>query len=100
MHDWTLISVLFEWAIGRVTLSFENHAGSETLVARSVVDLRVPQFNEWGPSVSVNKVKGPFAVDDGLHSIEIQMQSGDIIKIVASSFEMPREQAHAHSRPG
>ena len=91
MHDWTLISVVFEWDVGRVTLSFKSHEGSKTLVAHSVVDLRMSQFNEWGPSVSVNTVKGPFTADNGLHSIEIEMQSGDTIKITASSFQMPGE---------
>ena len=89
MHDWTLLSVLLEWNAGRATLSFKSHAGNETLVACSVTDLRVPQFNEWGPSVSVNKVRSPSATDNGLQSIEIEMQSGDIIKIIAASFQMP-----------
>jgi hypothetical protein len=90
MHDWTLVAVLFEWETAQVTVSFSSHTGSPVLVARSVVDLRITQSNEWGPSVSVNKVKGPFDTDNGLQSIEIEMQSGDIIKIIAASFEMPK----------
>jgi|GraSoi2013_115cm_1033766.scaffolds.fasta_scaffold50982_2 hypothetical protein len=89
MHDWTLLSVVFEWKAGQATLSFRSDAGNKVLVARSVVELHVSQFKEWGPSVSVNEVKGPFATDKGLQSIEIEMQSGDIIKIIAASFEMP-----------
>jgi hypothetical protein len=89
MHDWTLLSVLFEWKAGQATLSFRSHAGNRILAARSVVDLHVSQFKEWGPSVSVNEVKGPFDMDNGLQSIEIEMQSGDIIKIIAASFQMP-----------
>jgi hypothetical protein len=90
MHDWTLLSVLFEWKAGQATLSLRSHEGDRVLVAHSVVDFHVSQFKEWGPSVSVNEVKGPFTTDQGLQSIEIEMQSGDIIKIIAASFEMPK----------
>ena len=55
MHDWTLLSVLLEWSAGQATLSFKSPEGDEILVTRSVVDLRVAQFNEWGPSASVKK---------------------------------------------
>lgn len=92
MHDWVLLSVLFEWVTGRVTLSFSRYKSDEVLVANSVVDLHVPQRKGWGPSVHVNTVKGPIAIESGLHALEIEMQSGDVIKIVASSFEMPNEQ--------
>jgi hypothetical protein len=90
MHDWTLLSVLFEWKTGQVTLSFDTHAGDRSLVARSVVDLQVSQLKDWGPSVSVNEVKGPLTTDNGFQSVEIEMQSGDIIKIIAASFQMPK----------
>lgn len=92
MHDWVLLSIVFEWAIGRATLSFDRYRSNEKLVANSVADLHVPQLNEWGPSVCVNEVKGPIVIDSGLQSLEIEMQSGDVIKIVAKSFEMPNEE--------
>jgi hypothetical protein len=90
MHDWTLLSIFFEWEAGQVTLSFKSHAGDRTLVARSVADLHVPQLKKWGPSVSVNEVKGPVATGNGLQEIAIEMQSGDVIKIIATSFQMPQ----------
>ena len=90
MHDWTLLSVLFEWNSGRVTISFKSHAGMEVLIAHSVVDLHVSQLNEWGPSVSVNEVRGPFTTTTALQSLEIEMQSGDVLKVTAKSFEMPK----------
>ena len=90
MHDWTLLSILFEWGTGRVTISFRNSKSAPaSLVAESVVDLHVPQLNEWGPSVSVNKVIGPSAIGKGLQTLEIEMQSGDLIRVVAASFQLP-----------
>jgi hypothetical protein len=90
MHDWTLLSILFEWGAGRVTLSFRN-SGLEpaSLVAASVTELHVPQLNEWGSSVNVYKVIGPSPTEKGLQGLEIQMQSGDLIRIVAASFQLP-----------
>ena len=93
MHDWTFLSALFEWADGRATLRLRSPSGEKTIVASSVADLHVPQLNEWGPSVSVNKLKGPFPAEGGRQSIEIEMQSGDVIRIVASSFLLPAESA-------
>jgi hypothetical protein len=90
MHDWTLLSILFEWNSGRVTVSFKSHVGTEVLIAHSAVDLNIPQHNEWGPSVSVNEFRGPFATGAALHSLEIEMQSGDVLRIIAKSFEMPK----------
>jgi hypothetical protein len=95
MHDWIFLSVVFEWASGRATLRFRSALGEEALVASSVVDLHVPQLNEWGPSVSVNAVKGPFSTNDGRRSLEIEMQSGDVITIVAQSFQMPMPRTSA-----
>ena len=89
MHDWTLLSVLFEWRDARVVVHFKSGVGDEKLVAVSVVNLHVPKFSEWGQSVSVNGVRGPLVTESGLQLIEIEMQSGDVIRIVASSFEMP-----------
>jgi hypothetical protein len=90
MHDWTLLSVLFDWRARRVTLSFVVHqAGTVSVVADGVSDLHIPQLNEWGPSVSVNRVGLPVSVVDGRRVLEIEMQSGNCIKICASDFEFP-----------
>src|SRR5215467_10914135 len=91
MHDWTLVSILFEWKSGCVTLDFRTDASkSAKLVAHGVSELHVPQLNEWGPSVSVNKLFGPSGRVSGRHELEIEMQSGDRIRIVAASFDFPQ----------
>jgi hypothetical protein len=91
MHDWILLSAVFEWDRGKVIITFKSHSGMEVLVAHSVVDLHVSQLNEWGPSVSVNEVSGPFAAGEALQSVEIEMQSGDVLSITAKSFDMPKK---------
>jgi hypothetical protein len=90
MHDWTLLSIRVEWEAGRAELIFSAHLrDSVPLVAEGVAELHMPRRYGWGPSVSVNKVKGPSVVDGGLQTLEIEMQSGDCIRIVAASFQMP-----------
>jgi hypothetical protein len=93
MHDWTLLEILFEWKAARVTLSFRRpNAGIATIVAEGVSRADIPRANEWGSSVSVNRVCGPVKADDqgrGQHCMTIEMQSGDAIVVLASSFVLP-----------
>ncbi len=90
MHDWTLISISFNWKGGDATLHFLNsESNSATLLAHGVSMLIVPRKLEWGRSVSVNSVKGPFDLADGKMKIEVEMQSGDVIEIVAETIMLP-----------
>ena len=56
MHDWTLISIFFEWKTGRAVLSFNTcEAGVVTITAEGVSDMHIPQLKKWAPvSVSIN----------------------------------------------
>jgi hypothetical protein len=91
MHDWTLVSILFEWKSARVILEFRTGGSkSEKLMAHGVSELNAPRLNDWGPSVSVNKVAGPSDNASGRCELEIEMQSGDHIRIVARSFDFPQ----------
>jgi hypothetical protein len=90
MHDWSLISIVFEWPSGILNLSFRYGEGHNALLsAINVVELLVPKREEWGPSVSVNEVTGPFMLANGNHRLLIEMQSGDIIQIEAKNFTLP-----------
>lgn len=90
LHDWTLVSILFEWKSGCVTLEFRTHgSNSAKLTAHSASELHVPRLNEWGPSVSVNKMVGPLDRGSGHRELEIEMQPGERIRIVAASFDFP-----------
>jgi hypothetical protein len=91
MHDWTLVSILFEWKSGCVILEFRTDgSNSAKLTAHGVCELHVPRLSDWGPSVSVNEVFGPSDEPSGRRELEVEMQSGDRIRIVAASFDFPR----------
>ena len=51
-------------------------------------ELSVPRTFPWGPSVSVNTVEGPVKQENGLAVLSMEMQSGDLIRIVARSFDL------------
>lgn len=102
MHDWTLVSVRFDWGAARATLAFRGPDGvAAAIVADGVRHVDVPHRSEWGPSVSVNRVFGPIEVEeDGRRTrrLAIEMQSGDVIGIVADAFALPhaaRNEANA-----
>jgi hypothetical protein len=90
MHDWTLTKVEFDWRAARVLIDLKDPTGtSRSLIAEGVQDLHITHRHEWGPSASVNKVSDAEQVSSGLHRIKIEMQSGDVIQIVAQRFELP-----------
>jgi hypothetical protein len=90
MHDWTLLSILYEWKAARVTLSLRTEGPEQLLiVADGVSHLHIPQTKPWGPSVSVNKLHELPASSDKGRKLEIEMQSGDVIQIEAEIFNFP-----------
>lgn len=89
MHDWSLLSLAVDWGTGEVQLSVQSPAGQSSIRALDLHELHVPRARAWGPSVSINTVDGPTPREDGLVRLAIEMQSGDLIEIVARSFEMP-----------
>lgn len=73
----------------RITRSLGHDRYAVELRARSVRSLDCPRREGWGPSCSVNEVRGPFVSDGTLTKyIEIEMQSGDVIVIAAEAFSI------------
>jgi hypothetical protein len=90
LHDWTLLKIDFDWRLARVTIELEDLAlGRQTLIAEGVRELRVPKMNEWGPSISVNEVAEIDAPTGHGRCLDIEMQSGDVIRIVAEKIVLP-----------
>jgi hypothetical protein len=90
MHDWTLITISMLWDSGRVTIELRDRTSSiRALVAEGVRELRIPRTNDWGSSVSVNTVSPLEALPTGAQRLKIEMQTGDVIEIVADQFAMP-----------
>lgn len=89
MHDWTLESVHFDWPSAVAELRLVSPLGPATIAAEGVHDLKIPRSMPWGPSRSVNVTDGPTPMGGSLQSLRIEMQSGDVIEIVARTFALP-----------
>lgn len=90
LHDWTLIGISFEWQAERVVVELVDSAlARRTLVADAVSSLDVPHAKPWGSSVSVNEVVETADQSGDGRCLQIEMQSGDVIRIFARSFTYP-----------
>ena len=89
LHDATLLEVVLTWGkIAGVEVRFRD-CGPRivTLKVRSTRLLHCPHETPWGPSVSVNEVRGPDLIDRVTQRLEIEVQSGDTIVIEGQDFE-------------
>lgn len=86
-HDATLVHCKLDWARG--TCEFELRLCAReptvaTLQFDGVIEFRWNRHLAWGKSVSVNELRD-FRSDEGA-SVEIEMQSGDVIKVSATDW--------------
>jgi len=91
LHDATLESVELRWSSGEAVLLIrtgdEKHP-RRVVVASAVRRLVCDRQMPWGFSASINEVRGPAVADDDASVLEIEMQSGDLIRIEAGAFSL------------
>lgn len=86
LHDATLIAVRFNWEDGTCVAHLAHGTlGSCVLTFSAVSHLTLPRKQSWGPSISINSLSVP-----GSGQYEIEMQSGDLIKIEATGVKLIR----------
>ena len=84
-HDWTLVGLSMDWKLGELVVEMRDpSSSSRQLIAKDVTSLDLPRRHPWGPSVSINKMSQ--SQDERGRVLQIEMQSGDTIECVASSF--------------
>jgi hypothetical protein len=100
LHDAVLerIGVQTEDGCITVTLSpvqLENAPKRVVLVAHGFEHFVFPRKQPWGlvKVWYVNRVHGPFSVGPTMQGLEIEMQSGDVIEMHATTFERIDESA-------
>lgn len=82
-HDWILVDIVFEWAQASVAIALDGPSSRGVLLAEEASLLEVPRQNPWGRSTSINSlVIADLPGGDG-QCLDIEMQSGDIIRIDA-----------------
>jgi hypothetical protein len=90
MHDWLLEEIIVDWSAGFAVLQVVS-AASERLQIRAagLKELHVQRWEPWGPTRSIDRVDGPLKGVDGASAIEIQMQTGDVIRLTAREIAFP-----------
>lgn len=87
LTDAMLVDVHFNWAAARCTCTFQpSELELHVLVFSGVSELHVPCQRPWGPSALLNR-----AVERGTGLFEFEMQSGDVVRIAATSWEFRKE---------
>jgi len=91
LHDATLESMELRWSSGeavpRIRTGDPTHP-QRVVVASALRRLRCDRQLPWGFSVSTNEVRGAAAAGDDASVREIEMQSGDLIRIKAVAFSL------------
>jgi hypothetical protein len=84
LHDATLREVRFAWAEGLCTLHVQTSGhGAQELVFSGVTELHLPRQQPWGPSVSINAAR-----ECGSNKFEVELQSGDVLRLQAASWKV------------
>ncbi|WP_437286058.1 hypothetical protein [Sorangium sp. So ce406] len=89
LHDATLETIELRWESGEVRLRVRTGDAEQpqrVVVASSVRRVECERQLPWGFSASINEVRGPSATEGELARVEIEMQSGDVIRIDAVDF--------------
>ena len=82
LHDATLENIRLDWKAGTILLNLQVGSAAYDvgiIKAEGVTDLICPRLMPWGPSNSVNSISAKDIPGGKL--IEVEMQSGDLIKI-------------------
>ena len=89
-HDATLTGISLDWPTKTVDLAVEiEERGTVHIKCRGFVRVIVPREEPWGPSVSINGISEPAKHEIGIWALRVEMQTGDMIEILAESFELP-----------
>ena len=90
LHDATFVGFEFAWELGELRILLRKFDLEEKLikdaaiVCRGVTVLRCDRHMPWGVSTSINRVVSD--QEDGIEWIEVEMQTGDLIRVEAASF--------------
>lgn len=92
MHDWTLTLITVDWISGSGYLRIRGNGREREIGFQRIQRLVVPREFPWGRSLSINAVDGPIELQGKLQ-LKVEMQSGDVIEIIADGFDVPSTDA-------
>lgn len=91
LHDATLVSITVDWNEGSAWLKLINSQGPSQPIYIQVTGLsglKVPREFPWGKSSSINNVCFSQIEGEEVSTLEVEMQSGDVIEITAKQIHI------------
>ena len=92
LHDATLLHIEAHWESGIATLHLQTgvpEMAQAQLRAHDFRRIECPRQQEWGPSCSINQIREPPpGPSPEYQHLEIEMQSGDVIRVEAVHFDL------------
>lgn len=105
LHDAVLTAIEVDVGRSTVTLGFRpmqfpGRPDKFFVTARGWTRFICPREQPWGLGgyQDVNQVRGPFAIGRELWRLEVELQSGDVLELHASSFESRPDDGDTHTR--
>jgi hypothetical protein len=87
LSEAVLLDVRFDWQAARCTCTFQpDDMELHVLIFNGVSELHVPCVRPWGPSAQVDGI-----TERGAGLFEIELLSGDVIRIAAANWEFRKE---------
>ena len=89
LHGASLVYLQLDWTSGklRMTLRSTETATRVKIEATNLTSLQCPRRFPWGESIAVKEVRRPVRTKEG-EMLEMQMQSGDLLILIADSFAL------------
>lgn len=85
----TLVYLQLDWTSGKLRMTFRGEDASDRvkIEATNISSLQCPRRFPWGESIAVKEVRAPVMTNEG-SMLEIQMQSGDLLILIAECFDL------------
>lgn len=83
LHDKQLLGLAMTWESGELRMRVGATDRTWEIVATGVRRFECTRLDPWGHSELVNDVRGPVPLVDGVVWLEVELQSGDLLRIEA-----------------
>lgn len=84
----TLVYLQLDWTSGKLRMTLRGDSSDRVKIeATNLTSLQCPRRFPWGESIEVKEVRAPVMTNEG-SMLEVQMQSGDLLVLIADSFEL------------
>ena len=84
LHDERMVSLDLNWSAGELRMRVGNGLnGRWDIVATGLICFECTRRDPWGHSELVNNVRGPVPLVDGVVWLEVELQSGDLLRLEA-----------------